>query len=284
MKIAILAERYAASADPRWFLGVVLALVGKAGDFINDEVWHRLVQVVTNTKDLHEPAARFSLLKLRAGSSHEMLVKVAGYFLGEYGHLMHDEPPTGYAALLVDAFNRGVSHDSTRAIILSALAKIAVHPGSDDGLRQKAGLVFRLNAGATDVDLQQRAVEYATLTSTHIKQQLWIVMDEMPEFPRRESKLEKSVDIGDNTGDVSVKHLSLERGEVSAIGNYVSVSQRITGRSPGTGAVQIDDLLVDDQTNVNESHEFVPHVAGEGALMDNNSEPRMLLSEATISA
>ena len=60
----------------------------KAGDFINDKLWHRIVQVVTNARELHEPAARSALAKLRAGMCHEMLVKAGAYFLGEFGHTL----------------------------------------------------------------------------------------------------------------------------------------------------------------------------------------------------
>ena len=57
------------------------------------------MQVVTNAKELHEPAARSSLSQLRTGSSHEMFVKAASYFLGEFGHMLGpSEPPLGYAS------------------------------------------------------------------------------------------------------------------------------------------------------------------------------------------
>ena len=69
-------------------LEVALTLVEKAGDFINDKLWHRIVQVVTNARELHEPAARSALAKLRAGMCHEMLVKAGAYFLGEFGHTL----------------------------------------------------------------------------------------------------------------------------------------------------------------------------------------------------
>ena len=48
LKTAILAERYSGQDNKRWFLDVALTLVEKAGDFISDKLWHRIVQVDLN--------------------------------------------------------------------------------------------------------------------------------------------------------------------------------------------------------------------------------------------
>lgn len=55
MKIAILAEKYA--PDPRWYVNVILKLISIAGDYVADDIWHRLVQVITNDEKLHQYAA-----------------------------------------------------------------------------------------------------------------------------------------------------------------------------------------------------------------------------------
>lgn len=43
LKIAVLAERYA--TDLRWYVDTVLQLIQLAGDYVADDVWHRVVQV-----------------------------------------------------------------------------------------------------------------------------------------------------------------------------------------------------------------------------------------------
>lgn len=45
LKIAVLAERYA--TDLRWYVDTVLQLIHLAGDYVADDVWHRVVQVRT---------------------------------------------------------------------------------------------------------------------------------------------------------------------------------------------------------------------------------------------
>lgn len=194
LKTAILAERYSGSGDgKRWFLDVALTLVDKAGDFISDKLWQRVVQVVTNAKELHEPAARNSLARLRGGASHEMFVKASAYFLGEFGHTLGAaEPPMGYATFLLEHYKTATQ--GTRQIILSALAKIAMHAGADDALRHRLGELFRANAVAGEVELQQRSVEYFVMTNVAGNPaRLSAVMDPMPDFPERASALEKTV-------------------------------------------------------------------------------------------
>lgn len=45
LKIAILAERYA--EDLMWYVDVVVRLVGSSGDFVTEDVWHRIIQMIT---------------------------------------------------------------------------------------------------------------------------------------------------------------------------------------------------------------------------------------------
>jgi AP-2 complex subunit alpha len=78
LKIAILTEKYANSY--KWYVDTILQLISAAGDHVGDEVWYRVVQIVTNTEDLQEYAARVVFEHLKAPSTHESLVKVGGTF------------------------------------------------------------------------------------------------------------------------------------------------------------------------------------------------------------
>ena len=178
-----------------------MTLVEKAGDFISDKLWHRVVQVVTNAKELHAPAARTAIAKLREGASHEMFVRVSAYFLGEFGReLGAAEPPVGYATLLLEQYKSAAP--STRQIILSALAKIAMHANSDAPLRARLGELFRANAVHEVVELQQRSAEYFVMTSVGANaSRLKSVLDPMPDFPERASALEKTVE--ENVGETA---------------------------------------------------------------------------------
>ncbi len=79
------------------------------------------MQIVTNAPDLQAYATEQVLVKLREGSAHESMVKIAGYLLGEFGHLLRTGP-SEYFALLQQRF--AACSLPTRALLLSAYAKV----------------------------------------------------------------------------------------------------------------------------------------------------------------
>ena len=56
MKVAILAEKYA--TDYTWYVDVILNLIRIAGDYVSDEVWFRVIQIVINRDDVQGYAAK----------------------------------------------------------------------------------------------------------------------------------------------------------------------------------------------------------------------------------
>lgn len=55
LKIAILAERDC--EDYSFYVDVILNVIRVAGDYVSTEVWHRVIQIVTNRDDIQEYAA-----------------------------------------------------------------------------------------------------------------------------------------------------------------------------------------------------------------------------------
>lgn len=62
----------------KWYVDTVLQLIGTAGEHVGDEVWYRVVQIVTNTEDLQEYAAKVVFEHLKTPTAHESMVKVGG--------------------------------------------------------------------------------------------------------------------------------------------------------------------------------------------------------------
>lgn len=81
LKIAILTEKFAKEYE--WYLDTVLKLMSTAGDHIGDEIWYRVIQIVTNTIELQEYAAKKVFEYLHLPACHEQLIKVAAYIMGE---------------------------------------------------------------------------------------------------------------------------------------------------------------------------------------------------------
>merc|ERR1719253_2430076 len=100
LKIAILAERFA--TDNQWYVDVVLALIKGAGDFVSDEIWYRVVQIITNQGDELQRYAAQTVYTAITNETHphRTLVKVCGYVLGEFGHTIAEVPGAAAAEQL----------------------------------------------------------------------------------------------------------------------------------------------------------------------------------------
>lgn len=54
--MAILAEKYA--VDYTWYVDTILNLIRIAGDYVSEEVWYRVIQIVINRDDVQGYAAK----------------------------------------------------------------------------------------------------------------------------------------------------------------------------------------------------------------------------------
>jgi len=185
LKIAILTEKYA--TDIQWYVDISLRLIAMAGDHVSDEVWQRVIQIVTNNEELQVYAAQNILDYVKAEQCHETLIKIGGYLLGEFGHLIADtkgcSPIEQFLALQTKM--QGCS-SATRAILLSSFVKfVNLFPE----IKPQLLVVFRAYSRTLDSELQQRACEYLTLTMLPTDDLLRTVCDEMPPFPERTSAL-----------------------------------------------------------------------------------------------
>ncbi|KAH9486932.1 AP-2 complex subunit alpha-2 [Psilocybe cubensis] len=208
LKIAILTEKYANSY--KWYVDMILQLISTAGEHVGDEVWYRVVQIVTNTEDLQEYAAKAVFEHLKAPSTHESLVKVGGYILGEYGHLIANEP--GYSPIEQFQLLHSKSQfcvASTRALLLSTYIKwVNVFPEIKPQLLN----IFERYRHVLDAELQQRACEFYALASRPDEDEfLQNICEEMPPFPPRVSALLGS--LNRKHGDTGDKRIWVHGGK-----------------------------------------------------------------------
>jgi AP-2 complex subunit alpha len=184
LKVAILTEKYA--TDAQWYIDITLKLLSLAGDHVNDEVWQRVIQIVTNNEELQAYAAH-TLLGYLKTDCHESLVKIGCYVLGEFGHLIADnEGSSPIEQFLALQGKMITSNDNTRAMILSSFIKfVNLFPEIKPQLLH----IFRLYSHSPDTELQQRAFEYLTMATLPTDDLLRTVCDEMPPFSERTSIL-----------------------------------------------------------------------------------------------
>jgi len=188
LKIAILAEKYA--TDYQWYIDVILKLLTVAGDYVSEDVWHRVVQIVTNHEELQPYAAEKVLVLLQSPPIHESMVKVAGYILGEFGHLIEQSKASGTEQFdtLYKHFP-GAEHD-TQALLLSTFMKFI---NMYEDLNERILAVFKSHHSAIDPEIQQRSVEYSIMAQYDDQELISQVWEAMPDFPERDSPLMKIV-------------------------------------------------------------------------------------------
>ncbi|PIN00985.1 Vesicle coat complex AP-2, alpha subunit [Handroanthus impetiginosus] len=267
LKAAILAEKFA--PDLSWYVDVILQLIDKAGDFVSDDIWFRVVQFVTNNEDLQPYAALKAREYLDKPAIHETMVKVSAYILGEYSHLLARRPGCSPKEI----FN--VIHEklptvstSTIPILLSTYAKILMHTQPpDQELQKQIWAIFSKYESCIDAEIQQRAVEYQALSMKGAA--LMDVLAEMPKFPERQSSLlRKAEDAEADTAEQSAIKLRAQQQTSSAL---VLTDQRPANGSPSVS--QLGPVKVPNMSNVNQSPAEQELTHANGALTVVDPQP-----------
>ncbi|KAL7545333.1 hypothetical protein ACHAWF_008686 [Thalassiosira exigua] len=189
LKIAILAEKYA--TDLRWYVDTILKLISISGDYVSDSIWHRVVQIVTNHPqgDLQGYAAATLFVAVSPHRCHETTVCVAAYVLGEFGFLIAERAGMSgeeqFHVLHQHWFNVSTT---TRAILMSTYAKLA---NLYEECRPLVAPVFAKCKNSSDVEVQQRSAEYASMREAFSPEAVEDLLREMPPFEdKRRSALE----------------------------------------------------------------------------------------------
>lgn len=168
LKIAILAEKNAPNF--RWYVDVIFRMLESAPDSVGDDVWYRVVQVVTGFEDgmdesekleLQRHAAQKSFQILSSQYPHETLVKLGAYMIGEFGQLLPDSMPS---RAKFDALSRHYSRASPALKAIITLASVKLYAASPEELRRDVLPMLENMQDAQDVELQIRSCELMALT------------------------------------------------------------------------------------------------------------------------
>ncbi|GFZ12845.1 adaptor protein complex AP-2, alpha subunit [Actinidia rufa] len=208
LKAAILAEKFA--PDLSWYVDVILQLIDKAGDFVSDDIWFRVVQIVTNNEDLQPYAAVKAREYLDKPAIHETMVKVSAYILGEYSHLLAKRPGCNPQEIF------SIIHEKLPTVSNSTIA-----------------ILLSTYESCIDAEIQQRAVEYFTLSRKGAASV--DIMAEMPKFPERQSALlKKAEDTEADTAEQSAIKLRAQQQTSNAL--------VVTDQHPANGYPPVSQL------------------------------------------
>uniref|UniRef100_A0A665X2T6 AP-1 complex subunit gamma n=1 Tax=Echeneis naucrates TaxID=173247 RepID=A0A665X2T6_ECHNA len=162
------AERYAPSQ--RWHIDTILHVLTTAGGDVRDETVPNLIQLITNTSELHCYTVHKLYRALLTDISQQSLVQVACWCIGEYGDLLlrgecqETEPVQVTEDNILDALEvvlqSHMSSPATRGFALTATMKLSTRITDNvDRIRS----IVSIYGSCIDVELQQRAVEYNAL-------------------------------------------------------------------------------------------------------------------------
>ncbi|KAL7173834.1 hypothetical protein ACSBR2_033154 [Camellia fascicularis] len=264
LKAAILAEKFA--PDLSWYVDVILQLIDKAGDFVSDDIWFRVVQFVTNNEDLQPYAAVKAREYIDKPATHETMVKVSAYILGEYSHLLARRPGCSPKEI----FN--IIHEklptvstSTIPILLSTYAKILMHTQPPDPeLQNQIWAIFHKYESCIEVEIQQRAVEYFELSRKG--EALMDIMAEMPKFPERQSALiKKAEDTEADTAEQSALRLRAQQQTSNAL---VVTDQRPANGTPPVSQIGLVKVPSMSNADHNLSYQGVTQENGTLSMVD----------------
>ncbi|KAG1465925.1 hypothetical protein G6F46_002595 [Rhizopus delemar] len=265
LKIAILAEKFASSYS--WYVDIILQLISTAGEQVGEEVWFRVVQIVTNNEELQEYAAKTVLNYLGSPQYNETLVKVGGYILGEYGHLianLNGCSPIEQFTAIHNKFN--LCSLQTRALLLTTYVKfVNLFPE----IKGQILPVLNQYRYVLDAELQQRACEYFSISTMQTDDLLQTVCEEMPPYPQRESTL--LLKLNQKHGDTEDKRVWVIGGKEANAERQDTLKRMVSVRS-----TSVDNL---HSTNMTHPASSVPIRSATMPVTNtySNSEPDLLM-------
>lgn len=177
-KTALLAEKF--STDSKWYTDVIIQLMTYAGDYVSNDIWFRLVQVVTGFGDspntvLQEYAVGKAVAALTLAHVHDNMIKLASVLIGEFSNYVTD--PTG----VFENFQKHFPHCSveTKCMVLSCYMKLThAYPS----LVNVTFGIFEHHTYHVNPDLQQRAIEYYNLCSENFEEMRNAVVFALPTY------------------------------------------------------------------------------------------------------
>ncbi|KAL4630275.1 AP-1 complex subunit gamma-1 isoform X2 [Arapaima gigas] len=165
--VFLAAEKFAPSK--RWHIDTIMRVLTTAGSYVRDDSVPNLIQLITNSTEMHAYTVQRLYKALLDDISQQPLVQVASWCMGEYGDLLvsgqceEEEPIQVSEDEVLDVLEgilvSNLSSPVTRGYALTAIMKLSTRFSSVNRIKR----VVSIYGSSIDVELQQRAVEYNAL-------------------------------------------------------------------------------------------------------------------------
>ncbi|EJD47874.1 Adaptor protein complex AP-1 gamma subunit [Auricularia subglabra TFB-10046 SS5] len=187
-QISLAAERFA--PNKRWHIDTVLRALTLAGNYVREEILSGFIRLVAHTPELQAYTTSKLYTALQADVSQESLTLAAVWLIGEYSEILmesgivHEESPRAVSDKdILDLFdlvlNSPYVNALTRQFVLTALTKIDSRPATTAASRQRILMMLSKYSTTPELEIQQRAVEFAALL-TQAKDVVEGVLERMP--------------------------------------------------------------------------------------------------------
>ncbi|KAI5984304.1 adaptin N terminal region-domain-containing protein [Pisolithus albus] len=171
-QISLAAERFA--PNKRWHIDTVLRSLKLAGNFVREEILSSFIRLVAHTPELQAYTASKLYTALKADISQESLTLAAVWIIGEYsevlleGGIVDEEQPKQVSDkdildLLLSTLDSPYANYLTRQFVLTSVTKIASRPTTSPGEQDHIAEILAKHTTNPELELQQRAVEFASL-------------------------------------------------------------------------------------------------------------------------
>ncbi|TFK40011.1 adaptin N terminal region-domain-containing protein [Crucibulum laeve] len=173
-QICLAAERFA--PNKRWHIDTVLRVLKLAGNFVREEILSAFIRLVAHTPELQAYTASKLYLALKSDISQESLTLAATWVLGEYsdilieGGIVDDDrtipvSDKDVVDLIISILDSPYANYLTRQFVLSAITKISARPTTSTAEQDRIAEILAKYTTSPELELQQRAVEFASLFS-----------------------------------------------------------------------------------------------------------------------
>uniref|UniRef100_A0A8C8BYD1 AP-1 complex subunit gamma n=1 Tax=Oncorhynchus tshawytscha TaxID=74940 RepID=A0A8C8BYD1_ONCTS len=155
--VFLAAEKYAPSK--RWHIDTIMRVLTTAGSYVRDDSVPNLIQLITNSVEMHAYTVQRLYKALLDDISQQPLVQVSSWCIGEYGDLLVSGQCEEEEPIQVDL----LKHSITSTISSRTLHTTHLCIFSPFVCTSRIKKVVSIYGSSIDVELQQRAVEYNAL-------------------------------------------------------------------------------------------------------------------------